>query len=89
MRNAAQPLPQQPMSQQQLNESIERTRAIMQGMKNLGNQEVVIANLLQQYPQLGFLSNALKNGNSLEDIAKQMASMKGYDINEILQGLNV
>ena len=87
MRNVAQPLPQQPMSQQQLNESIERTRAIMQGMKNLGNQEAVIANLLQQYPQLGFLSNAIRNGNSLEAVAQQIANTKGYDINQIISQL--
>ena len=46
-------------------------------------------NLLQNNPQLGQLSNLLRQGNSLEGIAKNMAQMGGYDINEIIDGLNI
>ena len=87
MRNAAQPLPQQPMSQQQLNESIERTRALMQQMQNIPNKETIITNLLQQNPQLGFLSNMLRNGNNLEGIANNMAQVQGININQLIQQL--
>lgn len=45
--------------------------------------------LLQQNPQLGQLSSLLRQGNSLEGIAKNMAQMSGYDINEIINGLNI
>ena len=45
-------------------------------------------NLLKQNPQMGFLSNALRNGQSLEGIAKSMAQAGGYDINEIIKGLS-
>ena len=48
MRNGVQPQPQLP--QQQLNESIDRTRALMQQMRGFGNQEALIANLLQTNP---------------------------------------
>ena len=57
-------------------------------MKNMPNQEAVITNILQQNPQLGFLSGMLRNGDNLENIAKQIAQFKGYDINTILQRLN-
>ena len=86
MRNGT-PLPQQPMSQQQLNESIERTRALMQQMQTLQNPEAIIMNVLQQNPQLGFLSGMLRNGNSLEGIANQIAQAKGYDINQVINQL--
>lgn len=49
MRNGIQQ-PQLQPSQQQLNESIDRTRALMQQMRGMGNQEVLIANLLQTNP---------------------------------------
>ena len=52
MRNGLQPYPQtqQHQSQEALNESIERTRATMQQLKGLGNQEAIIAQLLKQNP---------------------------------------
>ena len=81
MRNEMQPY------QQQLNNSIERTRALMQQFKGMGNKEMVISNLLQQYPQLGQLLNMTKNGVSLETIASNMAQMRGFNINEIIQRL--
>ena len=60
----------------------------MQQMQAIPNKETVVMNLLQQYPQLGFLVNALRGGNSLESIASQMANLKGYNINEIIQQLS-
>ena len=89
MRNGLQPYPQTPQhqSQQALNESIERARAAMEQFKNTPNMEAAMMNLLKQNPQIGFLSNALRNGQSLEGIAKSMAQAGGYDINEIIKGL--
>ena len=90
MRNGLQPYPQTPQhqSQQALNESIERARAAMEQFKNVENKEAVIMQLLQQNPQLGGIANLLRNGQSLESIAKSMAQMGGYDINEIIKGLS-
>lgn len=78
--------PQQ-LSQQQLNEAIERTRALMQQFRMINNPEVAIMNLLQQNPQLGMLSQTLRQGNTLESIAKGMAQAGGYDINQIINNL--
>ena len=85
MRNGM-PYPQQP-SQQQLNESIERTRALMQQMTTMNNKEAVIANLLQNNPQLGSIIPLLSNGTSLENIAIQMARANNIDPNFLLSQL--
>ena len=87
MRNGIQQ-PQLQPSQQQLNESIDRTRALMQQMRGMGNQEVLIANLLQTNPQLKAIVPLLRNGNSLEGIAKTMAMNGGYDLNQIINQLS-
>ena len=79
-------MPQMP-SQQPLNESIEQTRALMQQMRGMPNYEAVIARLLQGNPQLGLLTNALRNGNSLEGIARSMASANNIDIKELIGSL--
>ena len=60
----------------------------MQQLKGLGNQEAIIAQLLKQNPQLGNLTNLLRNGQSLEGIAKTMAQAGGYDINQIISQLS-
>ena len=86
MRNGMQPYQQAPV--QSLNESIERTKALMNQMKGMPNQEAMISNLLKQNPQLGFLAGMIRNGNSLEGIAKQMAQAGGYDLDQIINGLN-
>lgn len=75
------------MSQQQLNDSIERTRALMQQMQGMSNKEAVIMNLLQSNPQLGLITNLLRNGNNLEGIANSMAQTNGININELIQKL--
>ena len=59
----------------------------MQQMQTLQNPEAIIMNVLQQNPQLGFLSGMLRNGNSLEGIANQIAQAKGYDINQVINQL--
>ena len=88
MRNAAPQTMRRPSQQQaQLNESIERTKALMQQMKGMPNQEAVITALLQNNPQLQSLIPLLRNGNNLEGIANQMAQMGGFDINQIINQL--
>ena len=49
---------------------------------------MIVNNLLQNNPQLASITALLRQGNNLENIAKNMAVMKGYDINEIINGLN-
>ena len=53
-------------------------------MQTIPNKEAIIMNLLQQNPQLGFLSNMLRNGNNLENIANNMAQVQGIDINQLI-----
>ena len=59
----------------------------MNQMRSMPNNEAVVMNLLQNNPQLGALSNMLRNGSSLEGIAKSMAQVNGYDINQIINQL--
>ena len=56
-------------------------------MRGMPNYEAVIARLLQENPQLGLLTNALRNGNSLEGIARTMASTNSIDIKELISSL--
>ena len=83
MRNGA---PLQPQ-QQQLNESIDRTRALMHQFEQAPNKEQMLMSMIQSNPQLGSLATMLHNGNSLEGIAKAMAMNGGYDLNQIINRL--
>ena len=59
----------------------------MQQMQGMSNKEAVIMNLLQSNPQLGLVTNLLRNGNNLEGIANSMAQTNGININELIQKL--
>ena len=59
----------------------------MQQMQGMSNKEAVIMNLLQSNPQLGLITNLLRNGNNLEGIANSMAQTNGININELIQKL--
>lgn len=59
----------------------------MQQFKQINNTEAAITNLLQQNPQLGELSLLLRQGNTLEGIAKNMAQINGVDINQLINDL--
>lgn len=87
MRSGAYPQTPQHQQQEALNESIERTRAVMEQMKGMPNMETAIMNLLQNNPQLGNIATMVRNGQSLEGIAKSMAQAGGYDINQIINRL--
>lgn len=87
MRNGM-PYQQQPSQQQQLNESIERTRALMQQMSSIGNKEAFITNLLQSNPQLSAIIPLLHNGGNLESIATQMAQTNGINLNNLIKKLS-
>ena len=71
-----------------MNESIQRTRGLMEQMKGFTNKETAVMNLLQSNPQLQSLIPMLRNGASLEAIAKQMAQASGNDINDIIRQLS-
>ena len=81
MRNA------QPQPQQSLSDSIEQTKMLMHRLEGLPNREAVINNLLQSNPQLGAITALLRNGNGLEEIAKQMARYNNIDINKLINSL--
>lgn len=72
------------MPPQQLNDSIVRTRALMQQFSYMQNPQVAMMNIIQQNPQLRGL---LAGGTNLETLARQMAQAKGFDINQILTQL--
>ena len=60
----------------------------MENMKNMPNMETAIMNLLQNNPQLGNIASMVRNGQSLEGIAKSMAQAGGYDIDQIIKQLS-
>lgn len=60
---------------------------MMNMIKNAPNQQAALAQMLQNDPRTGAIANMLKGNGSLEAIARQMAQEKGYDINQIIQGL--
>lgn len=59
----------------------------MEQLQATPNMEAALMNLLKQNPQLGNIATMVRNGQSLEGIAKSMAQAGGYDINEIIKGL--
>lgn len=89
MRNGQQPYPQTPQHQQQqsLNDSIERTRAMMQQVKNAQNPQAMLAQMLQSNPNTAAIANMLKGGSSLENTARQMAAASGIDIEQLIKQL--
>ena len=88
MRNAIPQQRPQLTQQQQLNESIMRTRTLMQQFQRMNNPEAAIMSLLQSNPQLQAIIPAIRGGNGLENIAKQMAQINGLDINQIITNLS-
>jgi len=91
MRNGqTQPWPQQQSQPQPqtLDASIAYARNMMHMVQNSNNPQAMLAQLLQNNPNTGMLANMLKSNGDLESLARQMAQMKGYDINQIINGLN-
>ena len=78
-------MPQQ--QQPQSNPAIEQTRALMQMVKNSPNPQAALAQLLQTNPNTAAISNMLRNGDSLEGIARSMAQQRGIDINQLINQL--
>ena len=60
---------------------------MMNMIKNAPNPEAALSQMLQNDPRTGAIANMLKNNGNLEALAKQIAQMKGYDINQVIQGL--
>lgn len=87
MRNGQLPS-HQPQSRQLPNDVAEQTRALMQQFQMINNKEAAVMELLKNNPQLGSIAAMIRNGSGLESIAKQMAQMKGYDINQVLQQIS-
>ena len=83
MRNVA---PQQPQ-QQQNNLAIDSVRQLMQACRNAANPEAMLAQALQSNSNTSFIANALKNGTGLEQLAQEVAKMKGYNLDEVIAKL--
>ena len=81
MRNEM--LQPQPQQQQQLNESIQQVKFLMNNLKASGNPQAMLNQLMGQNPQLAQLA---KQPN-LKSIAEQMAREGGYDLNYIISQL--
>lgn len=88
MRNG-QPYPQTPQhqQQQQLNDSIEAVRGMMQQVKYSQNPQAMLAQLLQNNPNTAAIAGMLKNNGNLEQVARQMAQERGIDINQLIRQL--
>jgi hypothetical protein len=87
MRNGAlqQPYPQ--TQQGQLNNSIAQIRELMQQIRNSSNPKALLTQFLQNNPNTAAISSMLKNNGSLESIAREMAQVRGIDINELIKQL--
>ena len=81
MRNEMQP------SQQQLNQSIEQVRGMMQQIKGAPNKQAMLAQLLQNNPNTRNIAALLQSNSNLEIMAKQMAQTYGIDINNLIRQL--
>ena len=62
---------------------------MMQAIKTAENPQLALANILNNNPNSAYISQMLRNGNSLEGIARMMAQQKGVDINEVIRQLSV
>ena len=81
-----QQMPQQ-RSQQQLNNSIAQAKQMMHMVQMAQNPQAELANLIRNNPNSAAISNMLQNGNSLEQIALNMAQQNGIDINNLINQL--
>ena len=68
-----------------LNKSIQNTRQAMRQLQFATNREAALRNILAQNPQL---SSLLSSGTNLEQIARNMASAAGIDINKLINELS-
>jgi hypothetical protein len=59
----------------------------MQMVKSSPNPQAALAQLLQTNPNTAAISNMLRNGDSLEGIARSMAQQRGIDINQLINQL--
>ena len=88
MRNGQIPIQQQQrQSQQQLNESIEYVRGLMQQVKNAQNPQAQLAQILQNNPSTAAIANMVNNGGNLEQMARQMAAAQGINIDQLIKQL--
>ena len=88
MRNGQIPIQQQQrQSQQQLNESIEYVRGLMQQVKNAQNPQAQLAQILQSNPNTAAIANMVNNGGNLEQMARQMAAAQGINIDQLIKQL--
>ena len=81
-----QQMPQQ-YSQQQLNNSIAQAKQMMRMVQMAQNPQAELASLIQNNPNSAAISHMLQNGNSLEQIARNMAQQNGIDINNLINQL--
>lgn len=81
-----QQIPQQ-YSQQQLNNSIAQAKQMMHMVQMAQNPQAELAKLIRNNPNSAAISNMLQNGNSLEQIARNMAQQNGIDINSLINQL--
>lgn len=86
MRNGQQPQSQQ-LTDQQLNQSIEQVREMMQQIRNAPDSQAMLVQILQNNPNTAMIAAMLQNGNGLEGVAKAMAINRGVNINNLINRL--
>ena len=60
----------------------------MSQIKGAQNPQAMLAQMLQNNANTAPIATMLQNGGNLEQIARQMAQQKGYNINEVIRQLN-
>ena len=66
--------------------NIEEIKWLMNQVKLAKNPQAMLAQIIQNNPNSATIANMLKNG-SLEDIARELASRQGIDINQLIKQL--
>lgn len=59
----------------------------MQRLKMTQNKDAALAQLLQSNPNCAAIAQMVRNGNSLESIAKSLAQQANVDINDVIRQL--
>lgn len=75
---------QTPTAQLSLNNSINNIRQVMQQLQLASNPQAMLRDIIVQNPQL---SAMLANSNNLEQIARNMASVSGINIEQLINQL--
>ena len=61
---------------------------MMQTIQNARNPQAELSNFIQNNPNSAAIASMLRNGGSLESIARNMAQQCGIDINDLINQIS-